>query len=414
LEDTTEKENGLSYTTVAGHSFPLIQNNLRWLQRNLRSHTGGKGRTLAQAKMSAMGEAIERYASVYRGDEPIVKGSLNSLGDEALDIRSNLHFSPSQYADRWRWNNNLVNPIHLVPNPFDPDLRIDWAPAWSLSANRQRLLPAAYCYFGHPDINNHFFCSSDSNGVAAGSTREEAILQGFMELIERDAVGIWWFNELQRPAVAVDSFDLPYLNALRAHYGELNREFWVLDITNDTGITTFAAVSRRVDEGPEDILVGFGSGLTAEAALMGAVTELNQFLPAVSKLNARGERAYEWPTPDAAQWWREVTVAAKPFLLPDSSAPARRPDQFANLATTDVRDDIHVCVAQMSKLGLETIVQDLTRPDIELNVCRVVVPGLRHFWRRLGAGRLYDVPVQLGWLPAAKSEAELNEWSLFF
>ena len=26
---------------------------------------------------------------------------------------------------------------------------------------------------------------------------------------------------------------------------------------------------------------------------------------------------------------------------------------------------------------------------------RVIAPGLRHFWRRLGPGRLYDVPVEL-------------------
>jgi len=38
----------------------------------------------------------------------------------------------------------------------------------------------------------------------------------------------------------------------------------------------------------------------------------------------------------------------------------------------------------------------------------VVVPGLRHFWPRYGPGRLYDVPVRLGWLPAPLDESELN------
>jgi ribosomal protein S12 methylthiotransferase accessory factor len=47
-------------------------------------------------------------------------------------------------------------------------------------------------------------------------------------------------------------------------------------------------------------------------------------------------------------------------------------------------------------------------------VARVVVPGLRHFWRRLGPGRLYDVPVRLGWLAAPVAEAQLNPLSMFF
>ena len=57
---------------------------------------------------------------------------------------------------------------------------------------------------------------------------------------------------------------------------------------------------------------------------------------------------------------------------------------------------------------------DQTRPDIELNVVKVIVPGMRHFWRRLGAGRLYDVPVRLGWLDRPLREDELNPRSVFF
>ena len=58
---------------------------------------------------------------------------------------------------------------------------------------------------------------------------------------------------------------------------------------------------------------------------------------------------------------------------------------------------VGTCVDRAATAGLEVIVLDQTRPDIELNVVKVMVPGMRHFWRRLGAGRLYDVPVRLGW-----------------
>ena len=39
---------------------------------------------------------------------------------------------------------------------------------------------------------------------------------------------------------------------------------------------------------------------------------------------------------------------------------------------------------------------DQTRPDVDVPVVRVLVPGLRHFYKRFGPGRLYDVPVQTG------------------
>ena len=66
-----------------------------------------------------------------------------------------------------------------------------------------------------------------------------------------------------------------------------------------------------------------------------------------------------------------------------------------------------------AKAGLETLVLDQTRPDVGLPVARVVVPGLRHFWRRLAPGRLYDVPVKLGWLERRLAEDELNPISCF-
>ncbi len=72
------------------------------------------------------------------------------------------------------------------------------------------------------------------------------------------------------------------------------------------------------------------------------------------------------------------------------------------------------CVEIARTNGLETIVLDQSRPDLGLSVVKVIVPGLRHFWPRLGAGRLYDVPVKMGWLAKALTEEILNPLSAFF
>jgi ribosomal protein S12 methylthiotransferase accessory factor len=58
-------------------------------------------------------------------------------------------------------------------------------------------------------------------------------------------------------------------------------------------------------------------------------------------------------------------------------------------------------------------VLDQTRPDLGVPVVKVIVPGLRHFWARFGPGRLYDVPVELGWLDAPTAEADLNPTAVF-
>ena len=69
---------------------------------------------------------------------------------------------------------------------------------------------------------------------------------------------------------------------------------------------------------------------------------------------------------------------------------------------------VAACVAIAEQQGLDFLVLDQTRPDIEVPVVRVIVPGLRHFYRRFGPGRLYDVPVKLGWLEQPLKEEDLN------
>jgi ribosomal protein S12 methylthiotransferase accessory factor len=59
-------------------------------------------------------------------------------------------------------------------------------------------------------------------------------------------------------------------------------------------------------------------------------------------------------------------------------------------------------------------VVDQSQPDLDLNVVKVLAPGTRHFWRRLGSGRLYTTPVKLGWLDRPRSEDDMNPASVFF
>jgi oxazoline/thiazoline synthase len=74
----------------------------------------------------------------------------------------------------------------------------------------------------------------------------------------------------------------------------------------------------------------------------------------------------------------------------------------------DSREQVMTCVRLAKQVGLDFLVLDQTRPDVEVPVVRVIVPGLRHFYRRFAPGRLYDVPVKLNWRDRPQSEDELN------
>jgi ribosomal protein S12 methylthiotransferase accessory factor len=301
----------------------------------------------------------------------------------------------------------------MVPNRFDPKAELDWTPLWSLTQQAERLLPTAYCYYGHPEFAQRW-CIPDSNGCASGNTLEEAILQGYMELVERDAVALWWYNRIERAEVDLDSFEMAYLRELRQHYGKIGRSLHVLDITSDFDVTTLACVSRRMWGSTEDLLVGFGAHFDPRIALLRAVTEVNQFLPSVSYARPDGSTIYLFGDDLATRWWKTARIADLEYLRPDPTSAMRRASDFVDASTDDLAGDVALCVEQARERGLEVLVLDQTRPDIGLRVVRIAIPGICHFWRRLGHRRLYEVPVQQGWLPAALPEAQLNPHTIFF
>ena len=401
------------YSYVAGHNFATMFDSLYFLRENARGRSSGKGQTEIQAKASALGEAIERYSGVFQGYEIRRTATYQELGAAAIHPHDCLNFSEEQYKTRDKWNAECTNYFQRVPEPFDAEAEateIEWTPLWSLTGQEFKYLPTAYCYYGYAKLPNAY-CWANSNGSAAGHSGEEAILQGFMEVVERDSAAIWWYNRIKRPAVDLASFNEPYFLSLQEYYRKINREIWVLDLTGDLGIPVFAAISRRTDKKSEDIIYAFGAHLDPKIAVQRSLTEANQILPTVLGVESDGGQ-YKYDDELAIAWWQRATLANQPYLQPDE-ARAKVYADYPQLASDDLRDDVMTCVEIAAKEGLEVLVLDQTRPDIGLNVVKTLIPGMRMFWKRLGSGRLYDVPVKMGLLSEPLQENQLNPIPIF-
>lgn len=401
-----EIESNLVHVYNAIHPFAEADS-LSSLRRNLLHKSGGKGKTNQQSKASGLCEAIERYSGIFTGDEIRIKGIYAQLESAAIHPNSCMLFSDNQYQNRQAWNLQHGS-FALVPKPFDQEQEIEWSPVWSLTHQQFKYLPTAYCYYGYPLPDDHRFCRGDSNGNAAGNTLEEAILQGFMELVERDCIALWWYNRLKRPAVDLDSFNEPYLQLLKEYYQTQHRDLWVLDITSDLGIASFAAISPRIGGATEEILLGFGTHFDAKVAISRAVTEVNQALG----IDLNNDKTVP-EVPDWQYWLESATLENQPYLVGDRSVPLKVYSDYQEYCNDDLRQDVLTCVEIAAQHGMETLVLDQTRPDIGLNVVKVIVPGMRHFWSRFAPGRLYEVPVKMGWLPAPLKEEQLNPIPMF-
>ena len=401
----------VTHNYTAGHSARLQGHSIESLRLQTRDQSGGKGKSDTLAKTSALCESLERFSAVFDDDPSERMASFTAL-DMALHPDDLLLFSPSQYARRAAWNANQHGNFQLVPDPFDEEMELAWTQVWSLTAGEPRYVPSAYCYYGYTGPGSKY-CRADSNGLAAGNCLEEAIVHGVLELAERDAVAIWWYNRLPQPAINLSSIDDPYVASTLAFHASLNREVWVLDVTNDLEIPTFVAVSRQLGAKAEDILLGFGAHVDAPTAVLRSLLEVNQSLPTVRRPRSERQRQLLPDFKDALTWWDCATIENQPYLLPALGSRQRDIEAYPSFDAIELASWIDRFVSNMADFGMETLVLDLTRLDIGLSVARVIVPGLRHFWRRLGKGRLYDVPVKLGISESPLEEQNMNPISLF-
>lgn len=407
---------GLVHVYMAGHNHAFKIECLSFLKASLRNASSGKGISESQAKASALCEAIERYSGERTGGEVILTASFREMrdrfGDDAIHPNDVMRFSDRQLAEHEAWDMKQSK-FNRVPEPLDESARIDWTPVWSLTHMRHRYLPTQLLYYQSKagEDCDAFYCVSCSNGNASGNNLEEAVLQGFCELVERDAVALWWYNRLKKPGVVVESFDEPYLLDLIGYYQTLGREVWALDLTSDLGIPSFAAVSRLCNGPEERILFGLGSHLDARIALQRSFAELNQML-GLAEGGEAGKLSIE--DDETVTWLKTATLASQPYLVPDGRVAARRREDYPCRHSGDLLEDILLCRRIVEKKGMEVLVLDQTRPDVQMPVVKVIVPGLRHFWARFAPGRLYDVPVEMGWLPRRLAEEELNPIAMFF
>jgi oxazoline/thiazoline synthase len=381
----------LNTNFFAQHNFSAPAMSVDQLRSGLSGGSSGKGSTAEQAEASALMEAIERYSGIFQGDEIRMTRRFSDFADgEALLANDVQHFSESQFASR-----HVPQPdgTHAVPDPIDPAAKIEWSPAWSLRDHRFKYFPTGLLYFFYEDYH------TDSNGCAAGNTREEAIVQGFLELVERDAYAIWWYNRLRRAEVDLSEFDDAYIRDIKSQFADHGRRTWVLDITSDLGVPTYVAIMHWIKDGKEHIEFGSGAHFDRRIALLRSLTELSQFL-SIGETGLRGDQTtLDGVTP--------LKVENYPFLLPASDSIAA-PPLGLNVPLDDVKAQVEACVEVARRAGYDFLVLDQTRPDVEVPVVRVIVPGLRHFYMRFGPGRLYDVPVKLGLLDKPLREDELT------
>ena len=375
-----------------------------WLPAAVRAGEGrapsGGGMSDNEALTRCLGEAVELICSCWWGQESFCRTTAGKLGKSAILPNDIALISERQYSERDRWNATHGSYAWL-PAPFDSSRPVDWVEAKSPRGDETKLVPAACVLIGYANAGERdCFYVGDSNGCAAADSLDVAAARGFLELVERDATAIWWYGRHRRPQVNLDS--LSGYDDLLSWLDGRARQCHVLDITSDLGIPVFVAVSYEQDGSA--LALGFGAAFEPGEAVASALLEMCQMEISFEIFRRQGPLS---PHPGFSAWLEAANAAACPWCQP---APSEAMDLGLKRASASfgAAAGLEPCLEVCAAHDLRMYIVDLTRSEFTVPVARVIVPGLRHYKPRFAPGRLFSVPVSLGWQSRAADEAQLN------
>ena len=185
-------------------------------------------------------------------------------------MRSNLVCSPIIATLTIRTPAGSFPPRSLFAD-VDPGQSIAWIAARRVTDGAPVRFPLDLCCRRPASHRNFTPPLKLSTGCAAGQTVAAAASRAALELVERDALALWWRGGRRGRPIAEDSAagraGAELLAQMRQ--GKADRQSWVLDITTDLDIPAVVAVSTRPDG--FGCALGFAARLSLSAAVRAAI-----------------------------------------------------------------------------------------------------------------------------------------------
>jgi YcaO-like protein with predicted kinase domain len=336
----------------------------------------GKGVRPIDAQVGALMEAIERQTAL-KVRPAYIEGSFSDLRRtrKVLDPRRVNQKLASDYSDQgiYSW----VEGLDIVSG------EACWVPA-KLAGYLWGDVPHPSCY----EMN-------DTNGLASGNCREEAICHALCELAERDA---WTMAELganklprQRRSLAFgleakdgpDDLELfPCLdlssNGLLEKFHRADLFPIVRDITSDLGVPTiFASVSDENLPGFPMAHSGLGAHPDAHVALRRALTELAQSRCVDIQGVREDLRGPEESSDSFDLHTRRVSAIYRDSWYLCESKVKRKLADISSESFQGIEGDVRFLLDRFIASGLgQIIVIDFTPQIVDYSVVRVIVPGI--------------------------------------
>lgn len=315
----------------------------------IASHQG-KGIDDTSAQLSALMEAAE-YAVAEAPETPSLWLSREQVAARGLEAMPVDHLLPRDA----RW-------------PIDRPIR--WVEARQLVTGRAVLVPYDAVVLGVPPADLEGL-SQSSNGIAAATGRDAALLHAVCELVERDAVCLWGFRpDAAALATALDPAALGDADIARlvARIATAGRRLHLFDLTGNTGLPCFYAVIAPGDGADRHFEAATGAAChpVAVVAARRAIIEAAQ--TRIAHIAGARDDIID------AEYGQRLSAS---LAILTTARPADRPPPVGLPASAPLATQLAAVLAGLAQARLDPpVVVDLGGERYGIIVLKAFVPGL--------------------------------------
>lgn len=318
---------------------------------------GGKGITKDHAKASAMMEGFERYSAERQDCDETIIAKLSEIEEFG------------EYVDPKSLN---------LPSEFEKkdisDLSLEWSKSRDIISNKEYYIPTNAIY--HPyiskDDSQNLF-KSNTNGLASGNILEESILHGIFEVIERDAWSIFELTHKNYAQIDISSIENEVIIDIIDKFESEGIKIKLMDFTADIKIPTIAASADDTITRDAGLLtLGMGTHLDPEVAILRALTEVAQ--SRATQINGAREDTVRADFAREAGYERMKRI--NKYYFRDEEEQIKLSD-IENKSTSSITKDIEIVKDELISNDIQKILYtNLTRPELDVSVVRVVIPEM--------------------------------------
>jgi len=222
---------------------------------------GGADEDSSVAELKAIMEALERWASGVIPEEKILKCSSQKLGARALNPEQGIAYAQWQYQQKG-----------FPCTPFSTTREYFWKEVTTFPGEKTYYLPVECLYY---PVARKFapapYTFTNSSGVAAAFSFEEALTGGIYEAMERDAFMLTWLNGLERPRIRKTTLPGKEQRKIR-EFEKLGYTMHLVDLTIDLAPVVLAIAVSHTQE--PSLLLGAASHFNLLDAISKALREI--------------------------------------------------------------------------------------------------------------------------------------------